>query len=118
MLRRIAERVFPTMTEPLRSRQDMRRLIADDAAWDALFEAPSVRSDRADVHVRRDARDGPTDGLIGTFASADDPRLRQNRCFLYHVIGNGTGRWDVPVGGMGALSSALAVAAQTAGASS
>ena len=30
------------------------------------------------------------------------PTLRQNRCFLYHVIGNGTGDWDVPVGGMGA----------------
>ena len=46
-----------------------------------------------------------TDGLIGTFASAHDPELRQNRCFLYHVIG---GSWDVPVGGMGALSGALA----------
>ena len=42
-----------------------------------------------------------TDATIGTFAPADDPLLRQNRCFLYHVIGNGTGRWDVPVGGMG-----------------
>ena len=49
-----------------------------------------------------------TDALIGTFAATDDPQLRQNRCFLYHVIGNGTGRWDVPVGGMGALTAALA----------
>jgi phytoene dehydrogenase-like protein len=57
-----------------------------------------------------------TDGLIGTFAPADDPELRQNRCFLYHVIGNGTGRWDVPVGGMGALSAALTAAAHAAGA--
>ena len=48
-----------------------------------------------------------TDGLIGTFASLDDPGLVQNRCFLYHVIGNGTGRWDVPVGGMGALTDEL-----------
>ena len=45
-----------------------------------------------------------TDALIGTFAALDDPGLAQNRCFLYHVIGNGTGRWDVPVGGMGALT--------------
>ncbi len=44
-----------------------------------------------------------TDALIGTFAALDDPGLVQNRCFLYHVIGNGTGRWDIPVGGMGAL---------------
>jgi len=57
-----------------------------------------------------------TDATIGTFAPADDPLLRQNRCFLYHVIGNGTGRWDVPVGGMGALSDALAAAAVRAGA--
>ncbi len=57
-----------------------------------------------------------TDATIGTFAPAGDPELRQNRCFLYHVIGNGTGRWDVPVGGMGALTRALAVAARRAGA--
>ena len=57
-----------------------------------------------------------TDALIGTFAAMDDPGLRQNRCFLYHVIGNGTGRWDVPVGGMGALTAALETAARGAGA--
>src|SRR5919202_292169 len=57
-----------------------------------------------------------TDGLIGTFAAADDPSLRQNRCFLYHVIGNGEGHWDVPVGGMGAVTAALARAAAAAGA--
>jgi hypothetical protein len=37
---RIAEGVFPTLTEPLRSREEMRRLVDDDAAWNALFEAP------------------------------------------------------------------------------
>lgn len=42
-----------------------------------------------------------TDALIGTFVSADD--LQANRCFLYHLIGNGTGQWRVPQGGMGAL---------------
>ena len=36
----VAERVFGTLTEPLRSREDMRRLIDDDAAWSALFETP------------------------------------------------------------------------------
>ncbi len=57
-----------------------------------------------------------TDGLIGTFASSTDPSLRQNRCLLYHVIGNGHGRWDVPVGGMGAISAGLVRAARRAGA--
>jgi phytoene dehydrogenase-like protein len=57
-----------------------------------------------------------TDALIGTFTHAHDPSLRQNRCFLYHVIGDGTGEWRVPVGGMGALSAELERAARAAGA--
>jgi phytoene dehydrogenase-like protein len=57
-----------------------------------------------------------TDALIGTFARVGEPSLVQNRCFLYHVIGNGTGAWNVPVGGMGALSTALEQAALAAGA--
>jgi phytoene dehydrogenase-like protein len=46
----------------------------------------------------------------------NDPSLIQNRCFLYHLIGNGTGEWRVPVGGMGAVTGALATAAAAAGA--
>ena len=59
-----------------------------------------------------------TDALIGTFASLHDPSLIQNRCFLYHLIGNGTGEWRVPVGGMGAVTDALARSATSAGAES
>ncbi len=111
----IAERVFPTLTEPLRSREQMRRLVGEPA-WDALFETPL--SELLERAVPDDEARGValTDGLIGTFAPADDPQLRQNRCFLYHVIGNGTGSWDVPVGGMGAVSDALIDAARRAGA--
>jgi phytoene dehydrogenase-like protein len=29
--------------------------------------------------------------------------MQTNICFLYHLIGNGTGEWKVPQGGMGAL---------------
>ena len=29
--------------------------------------------------------------------------MQANRCFLYHLIGNGDGQWRVPQGGMGAL---------------
>ena len=94
---------FPTLTEPLRSRDELR-------AW-----SPTTRPGRRCSSGRcrgcssrsfdSDLVRGivATDALIGTFAALDDPGLRQNRCFLYHVIGNGTGRWDVPVGGMGAL---------------
>lgn len=115
-LENAAQRLFPTLTEPLRPRAEMRRIVADDAVWDALFEQPlgtGVARALADDLVRGVVL---TDGLIGTFAAAGDASLRQNRCFLYHVIGGGSGRWDVPVGGMGAVSDALREAALAAGA--
>ncbi|WP_344446603.1 NAD(P)/FAD-dependent oxidoreductase [Kitasatospora nipponensis] len=112
----IAERVFPSLTEPLPSRTQLRRRVADEAAWEALFERPIgelVERTFSDDLVRGVVL---TDALIGTFTHAHDPSLRQNRCFLYHVIGGGTGDWDVPIGGMGALTDALADAARAAGA--
>jgi phytoene dehydrogenase-like protein len=57
-----------------------------------------------------------TDALIGTFSDLRGGDLRQNVCFLYHLIGGGTGDWDVPVGGMGAVTDGLARAATAAGA--
>jgi len=113
MLANVAERIFPTLTEPLRSREDVRRLLDDDAAWSALFEAPL--SELIERSFDDDVARGTvlTDALIGTFAPADDRQLRQNRCFLYHIVG---GSWNMPVGGMGALSRALAAAARTSGA--
>jgi len=113
MVSHVSERIFPTLTEPLRSREEMRRLVDDDVAWDSLFEAPL--SELIERSFDSDLTRGTvlTDGLIGTFAPADDALLRQNRCFLYHVVG---GSWNVPVGGMGALSSALGGAARAAGA--
>ena len=116
MTRRVAERVFPTLTEPLPSRAELARLVDEPAAWQALFERPlgeTVESSFADDLVRGIVL---TDALIGTYSHAHDPSLAQNRCFLYHVIGGGTGDWNVPVGGMGALTDALAEAARAAGA--
>ncbi|MYY04366.1 MULTISPECIES: NAD(P)/FAD-dependent oxidoreductase [unclassified Streptomyces] len=116
MTGRVAERVFPTLTEPLPVRDALRERIDDTDAWRTLFEEPigvAVEQYFADDLVRGVVL---TDALIGTFADAHDPSLLQNRCFLYHVIGGGTGDWDVPVGGMGALTDALAGAARTAGA--
>jgi phytoene dehydrogenase-like protein len=115
MLHRVAQRVFPTLTEPLRSREQMRTLVDDDEAWEALFEQPLAEALEASFGSDLVRGLVLTDAAIGTFAPAADPELRQNRCLLYHVIGNGTGRWDVPVGGMGAVSEALAGAATRAG---
>ncbi|SFC90520.1 phytoene desaturase family protein [Streptomyces aidingensis] len=112
----VAARVFPSLTEPLPTRAELRRRIGDENAWQALFERPlgeTVERTFADDLVRGVVL---TDALIGTFTSAHDPSLRQNRCFLYHVIGGGSGDWDVPVGGMGAVTDALAGAARAAGA--
>jgi phytoene dehydrogenase-like protein len=110
---RVAERVYPTLTEPLRPRDELRRIVDDDAVWEALFERPLA--DALEELVDDDETRGvlATDALIGTFADLRDPELRQNRCFVYHVIG---GDWCVPVGGMGALTAALKDAALAAGA--
>ncbi|WP_329022320.1 MULTISPECIES: phytoene desaturase family protein [unclassified Streptomyces] len=116
MTGRLAGRVFPTLTEPLPTREALRERIGDADAWRMLFEEPigvAVEEHFADDLVRGVVL---TDALIGTFADAHDASLLQNRCFLYHVIGGGTGDWDVPVGGMGALTDALAGAALAAGA--
>ncbi len=116
MVERVAQRLAPTLLEPLRSRDELRRMVGEERAWSALFENPL--SDTLESTFASDLVRGvvATDAVIGTFASLQDPELRQNRCFLYHVIGNGSGRWDVPVGGMGALSAQLAATARAAGA--
>ncbi|MEV6628457.1 NAD(P)/FAD-dependent oxidoreductase [Amycolatopsis sp. NPDC051106] len=113
---RVAERSFGTLTEPLLSEVDFRARIGDGEAWPLLFERPigeTLTSWFGDDTVRGVVL---TDALIGTFAAADGADLRQNRCLLYHVIGNGTGDWDVPVGGMGAVTGSLAAVAAGAGA--
>ncbi len=116
MTGRVAKRVFPTMTEPLRTADQLKAVVDDETAWRDLFTRPL-----GEVVTERFGNDTVrgvvlTDALIGTFAAGDDASLQQNICFLYHVIGGGTGDWDVPVGGMGAVSGALERAARDAGA--
>ncbi|CAN5580642.1 NAD(P)/FAD-dependent oxidoreductase [soil metagenome] len=113
---RMAKALFPGVTEPLATRTEARRLVAEDALWDDLIENPvgaAIERDFANDLVRGVVL---TDALIGTFAPNIDETLAGNRCFLYHVIGGGTGDWDVPIGGMGAVSGALWRAAIDAGA--
>ncbi len=93
----------------------MRRHVGDPAAWSALFERPL--GEFIESRLAGDAARGVvlTDALIGTFTHAHAVDLRQNRCFLYHVIGGGTGEWDVPVGGMGTVAASLEAAAVARG---
>ena len=113
---RLARAVFPTLTGPLPTRAELRERVGDDGLWTALVERPL--GERITETLRSDLVRGvvATDGLIGTLTRLDDPSPAANRCFLYHVIGNGTGRWDVPVGGMGTVAGALERAARAAGA--
>jgi phytoene dehydrogenase-like protein len=116
---KLTRALWPTLTSPLPTRSAARELALRAGAaeaWEAMIERP-VGHAIADA-VRNDLVRGVvlTDALIGTFARADDVDLQQNICFLYHLIGGGTGDWDVPVGGMGAVSGELERAARDAGA--
>jgi phytoene dehydrogenase-like protein len=110
-----AAAVAPTLTQPL-PRESLVRGQVDPDLWRDLVERPlgeAVERRFLDPTVRGVVA---TDALIGTFADMREPSLIQNRCFLYHLIGNGTGEWRVPVGGMGAVTGALAASARAAGA--
>ena len=115
MTGRVAAAVFPTLTEPLPSREQLRAAVGP-ADWEALFERPIGETVGERLGDELLAGVALTDALIGTFAAADGEDLLANRCFLYHVIGRGSGEWLVPVGGMGALTGELAAAALRAGA--
>jgi phytoene dehydrogenase-like protein len=108
-----AERIAPTLLEPLKTRSQLRKQIELDSIWQYLVEEPigKVITERFDNDVVQGVV--LTDALIGTFASAFD--LQANICFLYHLIGNGTGEWKVPKGGMGALVNELVRVATESG---
>ncbi|WP_193608322.1 FAD-dependent oxidoreductase [Nocardioides lijunqiniae] len=111
----LAHVVAPTLLQPLPTEGDVRDRV-DPGIWRDLVTTPlgtTIESRFADDTVRGVVG---TDGLIGTFASLSDPSLVQNRCFLYHLVGNGTGEWRVPVGGMGAVTTELHRVAVEAGA--
>jgi len=111
----LARVVAPTLLTPLPTERAIRDQVDADI-WRDFVDTPlgaTIESRFADDTVRGVVA---TDALIGTFASMRHPSLIQNRCFLYHLIGNGTGEWRVPVGGMGAVTDALARAATDAGA--
>ncbi|WP_188895397.1 phytoene desaturase family protein [Microlunatus endophyticus] len=114
-LGRFARVVAPTLTEPLpRAGAIAHRVGAE--LMTAITEQPIgdlVTRTFADDTIRGTIL---TDALIGTEAGVHDQSLVQNRCFLYHVIGNSTGEWKVPVGGMGAVAASLIDAAREAGA--
>ena len=108
-----AKKIAPTMLKPLQSRSELKAMIDMPEVWDYLMERPIgevIESRFKDDLVRGVVL---TDALVGTFASAYE--MQANICFLYHLIGNGTGEWKVPRGGMGALVKELERVALAAG---
>ena len=122
MCRAVTGPLWPTLLEPLPTRAQARRQVlaggdpVGGAAWDALIEQPVGRAIAAAVSCDLVRGIIATDALIGTFARLDEHSLNQNVCLLYHLIGGGDGRWDIPVGGMGAVTAALTAAATAHGA--
>src|SRR2546423_10691921 len=115
-----AEHAWDSMLEPLVARNEFKRRFENDRisgeAWRSLVEEPLGGA--IERYLKDDLVRGLvlTDGKIGVFTHPHDPSLVQNRCFLYHLIGNKTGEWKVPVGGMGAVASELEQAARNRGA--
>ena len=108
-----AQRIAPFMLKPLMSRSELKAAINMPEVWEYLIEKPI--GEEIDKRFKNDLVKGVvlTDALIGTFASAYE--MQANICFLYHLVGNGTGEWKVPRGGMGALVKELIRVATAAG---
>jgi phytoene dehydrogenase-like protein len=115
----LAQALFPTVLDALPTRSEakakLRELSGSDQIWEEFIEQPlgkviekSFESDLVRGVVL-------TDGLIGTFGSNLDPNLDVNKCFLYHVIGNETGDWNIPIGGMGQVTDSLYKTAKNQG---
>ena len=98
---KFAKVISPTLLKPLPTKSEIKSALADDQIWRMLIEQPLGKV--LDERFEDDLVKGVilTDGLIGTFSSAYE--MQTNICFLYHLIGNGSGEWKVPKGGMGAL---------------
>lgn len=118
--RLFAEHVWDTMLEPLASKDDFRRRFDVDEvsreAWRSLALEPLGYAIERYLHDDLVRGLVFTDAKIGVSTYPHDQSLVQNRCFLYHVIGNKTGEWRVPVGGMGAVAGQLEEAARRNGA--
>src|SRR6266581_8514635 len=120
LARVFAEHAWDTMLEPLVAKEEFRRRFdVDDVsreAWHSLAEEPLGSA--IERYLQNDLVRGLvfTDAKIGVFTHPHDPSLVQNRCFLYHLIGNKTGEWKVPVGGMGGVAHELEEAARRSGA--
>jgi phytoene dehydrogenase-like protein len=109
-IEKAAQVIAPTLLEPLISQTELKNKViaaTDEEIYNCLFKIPITET--IEKLFKNDVVRGVvlTDALIGTFTDGRDKELLGNRCFLYHLIGNGNGEWKVPQGGMGQVSKAL-----------
>ena len=105
-----AELVWDSFLEPLKPKKawlDSFKNQAEHELWNAFVEQPIGHLIKQ--YIKSDVLQGVflTDAKIGSFTAAFDESLLQNRTFIYHIIGNKTGEWRVPQGGMGNIAAQL-----------
>ena len=110
---------WDSFLQPLQTREWWEARFRDHGAeelWQEFVETPI--GELIESHVTDDMLRGLllTDAKIGANTHAHDPSLLQNRTFIYHIVGNKTGEWLVPKGGMGHLAGQLADRAREFGA--
>jgi phytoene dehydrogenase-like protein len=105
-----AELVWDSFMEPLKSKSDWEQYFNaknKSQLWREMVEEPIGKL--IEKHIESDILRGVmlTDGKIGAYTHAHDESLLQNRTYIYHIVGNKTGEWRVPQGGMGNLANQL-----------
>jgi phytoene dehydrogenase-like protein len=102
--------VWDSFVEPLQSRVHWQQKFDNQSLislWNEFVERPI--GELIEKNIASDLLRGVlmTDAKIGSFTHAHDASLLQNRTFLYHIVGNKTGEWRVPKGGMGQVANQL-----------
>ena len=90
-----AQVVAPKLLKPLPTESEIRELV-DPLTWVELVENPLAQTLHDNFFDDLVKGVVLTDGLIGTFTSANS--VAANILFIYHLVGNGTGEWKVPRG--------------------
>ncbi len=118
MRRAFAGIVWPTLLEPLMSREAIKRRFrspVEKKAWQSFVDC--ALGECIERFFKDDLVKGLvfTDAKIGVLTRGYDLNFVQNKTFIYHIIGGGNGKWLVPVGGTKALVGELGAAVEKLG---